>query len=837
MSKMKKLISVLLVLVMLLGIINISSVISFAQTSPDGKFDYTVSGTNATFVKYNKIDDTGNYTIPSKIGNYTITEIEGFAFSQCQFTTITIPNSVLIVGDGIFEKCSRLTTVNIGAGVKKFGTNVFSETPRLAKINVSPSNKYFSSDSTGIMYSKDETVIYAYPVANESTSFTVPNKVKSIEHYAFDGANNLKTLTVGTGLTSISDLAFIGARNIESINILGAVTSIGNNAFGNINKLKTINIPDTVTYIGKEAFQDDNELKSLLIPASVNYIGVDAFEATASDFLVYCYSGSYAVTYCETYNIEYELIDSVLSSLIITSPPAKTNYCLDEELDPTGLIVSALYSNGISRTVTGYKLSDFDSSTKGVKAITVSFTDSGITRSASFTVSVGNHNWQFDSYVEGSEPTCEEGGLAKYVCTICSASKTEEVSALGHDPVDDIFMEPDCTNPGYKNVMCSRCYEVLEEDVEIAPLGHISDNYTKYKPATCTEGGEMAGTCTRCGVVFDDILAPLGHNYVNQVIEPSCEEKGANFVVCSRCNEVTSAVFTEALGHDYVPTVKEPTCTEQGYTTYVCANCSNTYIDDYIPASSHLFDIKRVEPTCTDEGYTYYKCNVCSYAYYGNFTRALGHNYSTQVTVNPTSTKIGYTRSTCSRCNYIWYTDIKDRLGPSSVSATCASYVEIGKKIKISTSLTPSGIVDRVLFKSSNTKVATVSASGVVTGKSIGTVKIKCYLSNGKYTTVTVKVKTPSTQIKSLITVAKGRLKVNWNQVNAANGYCVQYSRYSSFKKGVTTKYISGKSNTSLTFKKLASGKRYYVRVAAYKTVNGSRSLSVWSKIKSVKVK
>ena len=824
-------------LVMLLGIINISSVISFAQTSPDGKFDYTVSGGNAIFVKYNKIDDTGSYTIPSKIGNYTITEIEGFAFSQCSFTSITIPASVVTVGDGIFEKCSKLTTVTIGAGVKKFGTNVFSETPRLAKINVSASNKYFMSDSTGIMYSKDGTVIYAYPVANSATSFTVPNKVKRVEHYAFDGANNLKTITVGTGLTTITDLAFIGARNVETIKILANATSIGNNAFGNINKLTSINIPDTVTYIGKEAFQDDTSLKSLLIPASVSYIGVDAFEATASDFLVYCYSGSYAVTYCETYNIEYELVDSVLSSIAITSPPDKTSYCLDEQLDTTGLIVSALYSNGISRTVTGYELSDFDSSTKGNKTVEVSYTDHGVTRSASFLVSVGSHNWQFDSYVSGSEPTCLESGLANYVCSICSASKIEEVPALGHDPVDDIFDEPTCTMTGLKNVICSRCELLLEEDVEIPALGHISDNYTIYNPPTCTEGGELAGTCTRCGEDFDDVYSALGHNYVNEVIEPSCTEKGANFVVCSRCNEVKSAVFSDALGHDYEETVIDPTCTEQGYTIFKCNNCSNTYYDDYVAPTSHSFTVKSVNPTCTNEGYTYYCCNNCSFTYYGDFRKALGHSYSKKVTVNPTSTKIGYTKSVCSRCKNVWYTNIKDRLGPSSVSASCASYVEMGKTIKISTSLTPNGIVDRVLFKSSNSKVASVSSTGVVKGKNIGTVKIKCYLSNGKSTNVTVKVKTPSTKIKSLITVAKRRLKVNWNQVDVANGYCVQYSRYSSFKKGVTTKYISGKSNTSITYRKLASGKKYYVRVAAYKTVNGKKSLSVWSKVKSIKVK
>lgn len=839
MIKGKRLLSLLLAAVMLLSFINLSAFVSSAETSSDGKYDYTVSGGKAVFVKYNKTADTGPYTIPSKIGNYPVTEIEGFAFSECSFSSITIPSSVTVVGDGIFEKCSKLNTVTIGAGVKKFGTNVFSQTPRLASINVSAANSYFKSVD-GVMYSKDGSVIYAYPVAKDATSYTVPNNVKSVEHYAFDGANNLKSLTIGTGLTAISDLAFIGATNIEVINILGEVTSIGNNAFGNIHKLSSINIPDTVTYIGKEAFQDDYELKSILIPSSVNYIGVDAFEAapgTRDDFLVYCYSGSYAVTYCETYNIEYELIDSVLSSIVVTSPPTKTTYCLDEELDPSGMIISAVYSNGISRTVTNYKLSEFDSSTKGVKAITVSFTDGGITRSASFTVTVGEHNWEFTSYVEGSEPTCTQSGLALYTCSICSNTKSEEAQALGHEPVDDLWQPPTCTESGYKDILCNRCEDVIATDVEVAPLGHISNNYTKYKEATCTEDGEMAGICSRCDEEFDVIVPAYGHNYEQQIIRPTCTEKGATLMVCSRCSEVTSAVFTDATGHNYQANVTAPTCTEKGYTTYVCANCSNTYIDDYVSPLNHDYQITHKQATCTAEGYTYYKCNECGESHYADFQKALGHKYGKPVVKKATSTEGGYTKYTCTVCGYYYYGNITNRLGPTSVSASCASYVEVGKSAKITTTLTPSGIVDRVYFKSSNTKIATVSASGVVSGKSAGTVKIKCYLSNGKSTNLTVKVKTPSTAIKSLITVAKGRLKINWSQVNYSDGYCVQYSRYSSFKKGVTTKYIKGKKNTSITYKKLASGKKYYVRVAAYKTVSGKKSLSVWSKVKSVKVK
>lgn len=832
---MKKAICLLLSLIMVAGILQAGTVYTFAETSKDGNYEYTVSGGKATIVEFKNKSYSGAYTVPDKIGNYPVTEIEDVCFSQCSLTSVTLPNSVVRVGDIAFEKCAKLTSVTFGSGLRDFGTNVFSETPRLASINVSSANPYFKSVD-GVLYSKDGTIIYSYPVAKKDTEFVVPNAVKSIEHYAFDGANNLKSITVGTGMVAISDLAFIGAFNVETVKILGKVTYIGNNAFGNINKLTNINIPDTVTYIGKEAFQDDNALKSLLIPRSVNYIGVDAFEATDPSFVVYCYSDSYAVSYCETYNIEYQPIDSALSSISITSPPQKTAYCPGTELDPTGLVVSALYSNGIRRDVSGYELSVEDFSTVGTKAVTVSFTDNGVTRSASFTVSVADHRFEFAGYVEGEEPDCTEAGTARYACSVCGAEKTQPAAALGHDPTDDLWEEPSCTESGTKDIICNRCGEVIESDVVVPALGHTSYAYTKYKEPTCTESGEAAGTCSRCGEEFDDVLPAWGHDFKEYTIEPSCTSGGAVITACTRCESVSKARYIEAPGHLYTAKVTQANCTQEGYTEYTCERCAHSYIGERVAALGHDYETETYAATCTEAGYKHSRCKRCAQVKYTQFENALGHTYTKKV-VSPTSVKMGYTLFTCQHCGYRYYGNVKAATGPTSVSASCADSVQVGKSVSIKTTLTPSGIVDRVYFKSSNKKIATVSAQGVVTGKSVGTVKIKCYVSNGKYQTISVKVKTPSTAVTKLTSVAPGRLKITWNQVNYADGYYLQLSTDKRFKKNRTVKYISGKKNTSVTYKTLKSGKKYYVRVAAYKTVSGKKSFSSWSKVKALKLK
>lgn len=64
-------------------------------------------------------------------------------------------------------------------------------------------------------------------------------------------------------------------------------------------------------------------------------------------------------------------------SLTITSPPSKTTYTQYEEFEPWGMVVTATYSDGTTKTVTDYTVSA-DTSQVGTQTYTVGYTDLGI---------------------------------------------------------------------------------------------------------------------------------------------------------------------------------------------------------------------------------------------------------------------------------------------------------------------------------------------------------------------------------------------------------------------------------------------------------------------------
>lgn len=147
----------------------------------------------------------------------------------------------------------------------------------------------------------------------------------------------------------------------------------------------------------------------------------------------------------------------------------------------------------------------------------------------------------------------------------------------------------------------------------------------------------------------------------------------------------------------------------------------------------------------------------------------------------------------------------------------------------------------KLSYKSSNTKVATVSNTGRVTLKGPGKATITItaaatanYNAASKSVTITVKPK----KVAGLkVKKGKKRMTVSWKRDKKVTGYQITYAQNKKFKKGKKTITISKNKTIKRTVKKLKARKTYYVKVRAYKKVGKTKIYGAYSGTKKVKVR
>lgn len=78
----------------------------------------------------------------------------------------------------------------------------------------------------------------------------------------------------------------------------------------------------------------------------------------------------------------------VLASIEISNPPTKTAYKYGEVFSPAGMAVTARYTDGQSRTVTGYTYSPTGALKLSDTTITVSYTEGDVTKTTTQAITV-----------------------------------------------------------------------------------------------------------------------------------------------------------------------------------------------------------------------------------------------------------------------------------------------------------------------------------------------------------------------------------------------------------------------------------------------------------------
>ena len=149
------------------------------------------------------------------------------------------------------------------------------------------------------------------------------------------------------------------------------------------------------------------------------------------------------VTETATFTVTVNAKPVTLTGIAVTTPPAKTVYTEGEALDLEGMVVTASYSDDTSAAVTGYTTAPASSailSTVGTVTVTVSYTEDGVTETATFTVTVNAKPVTLTGIAVTTPPTkavYTEGEALDLEGMVVTASYSNDTSAAVTDYTTD----------------------------------------------------------------------------------------------------------------------------------------------------------------------------------------------------------------------------------------------------------------------------------------------------------------------------------------------------------------------------------------------------------------
>ena len=173
------------------------------------------------------------FTIPVGVEN----------ISETAFITRTYYNGS---GEYDYEYTNSLENLEIPYTVRDIQMNALTKCGSLKTISVDSNNSNYKS-CDGVLYSKDESILYVYPQGKEGNNYIVLSKTNTVADSAFNMNKSLKSVVLPKGLKVIENSAFYHCRYLVNITIYDSVSKIGNAVFAltpdyDYSSIKTITI-------------------------------------------------------------------------------------------------------------------------------------------------------------------------------------------------------------------------------------------------------------------------------------------------------------------------------------------------------------------------------------------------------------------------------------------------------------------------------------------------------------------------------------------------------------------------------------------------------------------
>ena len=199
--------------------------------------------------------------------------IEPYCFESAQIKQLTIPDTVIEIGNGAFYYCEQLASITLPSGLQKISDYMF----------------VYCINLTSITIPAAVTEIGAEAFAHAGlTSITIPSTVTILGSGAFRGCESLAHMDIQANVTVIPD-DFAPECPLTSLTLPNTLQTIGESAFIKVSgfQVTELTIPASVTSIGTNAFGSNyaNQMTLTVLPTTPPTLGVNVFTLAAGSVI------------------------------------------------------------------------------------------------------------------------------------------------------------------------------------------------------------------------------------------------------------------------------------------------------------------------------------------------------------------------------------------------------------------------------------------------------------------------------------------------------------------------------------------------------------------------